>query len=216
LTLRPARPAHLGQKLSQPRAPRIIIGFALLLALPSLALGFFADDYLFIASLDRRLSFNAPWWDLYRFTPAGARALRRLIVEGRFPWWTAPDFRVHLVRPLSSALLAFDHAVFGHHALGWHLHSLLWYAALLAAAGAFFRSVLPTRSATLALLVFALSDANVFPFSWLSARHGLQAATFVTVGITAHVRARRNDWRAGAARTCAWWRSNRDEPRRSK
>jgi hypothetical protein len=169
----------------------------LLLALPSLALGFFADDYLFIASLERRLSFNAPWWDLYRFTPAGSGELRRLITEGRFPWWTATDLRVHLVRPLSSALLAFDRELFGHYALGWHLHSLLWYLALLVAAGAFFRSVLPTRSATLALLLFVLSDANVFPFSWLSARYGLQAATFVTVGLTAHVRARRNGWRVG-------------------
>lgn len=183
--------------LSQPRAPRVIIVFALLLALPSLALGFFADDYLFIASLERRLSFNAPWWDLYRFTPDSSAELRRLITEGRFPWWTAPDLRVRLVRPLPSALLALDHQLFGHQALGWHLHSLLWYLALLAAAGAFFRTVLPTRSATLALLVFALSDATVFPFEWLSARYGLQAATFVTVGVTAHVRARRNGSRAG-------------------
>ena len=183
--------------LSQPRAPRVIIVFALLLALPSLALGFFADDYLFIASLERRLSFNAPWWDLYRFTPDGSAEMQRLISEGRFPWWTAPDLRVHLVRPLSSALLALDHELFGHHALGWHLHSLLWYFALLAAASAFFRTVLPTRSATLALLIFAFSDANVFPFAWLSARYGLQAATFVTVGVTAHVRARRDGWRAG-------------------
>jgi len=185
------------ERLGHPRAPHAVVAFALLLALPSFAIGFFADDYLFIAALEQRLAFNPAWWDLYRFTPVSRDALRAQIAEGHFPWWTAPDFHVHLLRPLSSALLALDHAVFGRHALGWHLHSWLWYAALLAAAGAWFRSILPATTAALALLLFALSDANVFPFAWLSARYGLQAATCVALGTTAHVRARRDGWRPG-------------------
>ena len=183
--------------LGHPRAPRFVVAFALVLALPSLAVGFFSDDYAFVDWLERRIPLSPPWWDLYRFTPGDPATMRECLAKGLLPWWTTPALHLHLVRPLSSALLALDHAVFGRAAIGWHLHSLAWYAVLLAAASQFFRRLLPPATATMALLLFVLSDANVFPFAWPSSRHILLAATFAVLGVTAHVRFRAESWRPG-------------------
>lgn len=183
--------------LGHPRAPRFVVAFALVLALPSLAVGFFSDDYVFVDWLEHRIPLSPPWWDLYRFTPGDPATMRECLAKGLVPWWTTPALHLHLVRPLSSALLALDHAVFGRAAIGWHLHSLAWYAVLLAAASQFFRRLLPPATATMALLLFALSDANVFPFAWPSSRHILLAATFAVLGVTAHVRFRAESWRPG-------------------
>jgi hypothetical protein len=183
--------------LEDPRAPRRVLALGLALALPSLAIGLFCDDHEFIAALEHRLAFSMPWWDLYRFTPATADGVRAAVKWGEYPWWTAPELHLHFFRPLASALLSLDYAVFGRAALFWHLHSLAWYGALLAAAGALFRRVLSPATASLALLVFALSDANVMPFAWPSARHCVLAAFFSATGLVCHVRARRDGWRAG-------------------
>jgi hypothetical protein len=189
--------APIERWLNHPRATRAVLALALLLALPSVAIGFYTDDYVVLGYLEKRFGYNAPWWDLYRLTPPGVDAMRRLIASGEVPWWTAPELNMHFVRPLPSALMALDHGAFGHAPLGWHLHSLAWYVALLAVVGAFFRLVLPRATAALALLVFALSDANVFPFAWPAARYGLVAATFATLGVAAHVRLRRDGWSPG-------------------
>jgi hypothetical protein len=183
--------------LGHPRAPRFVVAFGILLALPSLAVGFLTDDYPLIDWLEHRLPFSPPWWDLYHFTPDGPDAIRQDIATGDLPWWTTPALHLHLVRPLASVLLALDHAAFGRAAVGWHLHSLAWYVLLLAAAGLFFRRLLPPATATVALIVFAFSDANVFPFAWMSARHLLLAAVCAILGLTAHVRYRSEGWRAG-------------------
>jgi hypothetical protein len=183
--------------LGHPRAPRFVAALALVLALPSLAVGFLTDDYPLIDWLEHRLPFSPPWWDLYHFTPDAPDAIRRDIATGDLPWWTAPALHLHLVRPFASVLLALDHAAFGRAAVGWHLHSLAWYALLLAAAGLFFRRLLPPATATFALIVFAFSDANVLPFAWPSARHHLLAAICAVLGLTAHVRYRSEGWRAG-------------------
>jgi hypothetical protein len=169
----------------------------LLLALPALSVGLFSDDYALIGYLEHRFAYNPPWWDLYRFAPNDAGSLRAMRDSGYLPWWSAPRLGLHLVRPLPSALLALDHALFGHGALGWHVHSLLWYAVLLVSVVALFRRVLAPATASLASLVFAVSGVNVFPYAWPSARYGLLVAAFSAIGIAAHVRARRDAWTPG-------------------
>ncbi len=97
---------------------RAVVALGLALALPSLGIGFFADDYSLIGELEHRFTYNPRWWDLYQFFPGGADLTRRMIAGGDDPWWSAPDLRLHLLRPLPSALIALDHAVFGRWALG--------------------------------------------------------------------------------------------------
>jgi hypothetical protein len=147
--------------------------------------------------LERRFAYDPPWWDVFVQTPSGAGAVHRLIASGEIPWWTAPDIKMHFHRILPSVMLAFERVLFGHAPLGWHVGSLLWYLALLVAAAAFFRSVLPPATAHLSLLVFALADANVFPFAWPAALYAPMGATFAALGAVAHVRYRREGWGPG-------------------
>ena len=48
--------------LEHPRARGVVIAFALLLALPSPTLGFFSDDYVYVAVLEHRLARTIPWF----------------------------------------------------------------------------------------------------------------------------------------------------------
>lgn len=158
-----------------------------MIAAPALALGFFSDDYAFLAFLEKRDADNPPVWDLYRFFSGDETLTKRIVAEGMAPWWTWPGLRLHLLRPLPSELLALDHAVFKHAAIGWHAHSLLWYAALLIAASALFRRLLPPRAATFALAAYTFSGANAFAFAWPSARHAAIAALFSAIGLGAYL-----------------------------
>jgi hypothetical protein len=159
---------------------------ALVLALASLDVGFYTDDYYLRATLARRLAWNAPWWDLYHFFPRDRIAF--LVEHGEAPWWTAPHLSLHLVRPLASALFTLDDALFKANPVGYHVHSLLWFAALLAVVASAYRRLAPPATATLAFAVYALSGANTLAFAWPSARHGLVAAVFGVAAVAAYVR----------------------------
>jgi hypothetical protein len=52
--------------MQHPQAPRAIVVLAMVLALPTLAVGFFADDYAFLIELKHLLPNGPPWCYLYR------------------------------------------------------------------------------------------------------------------------------------------------------
>jgi hypothetical protein len=172
--------------LSDRRAIPAIVALGVLLAVPSLWIGFYQDDYNLIAALRRGVR---PFYDLFRFATGNVRSNEALIASGVYPFWIAPDFKLHLIRPLSSIVLSIDNAVFGNHPLGYHLHTLAWYAALLVGVSMLFRRVLPPASATLSLLVFALRASHTMSFAWISARHVLVAAVPSVFALLAYVRA---------------------------
>jgi hypothetical protein len=184
-------------RLQPSHASWVILAVGMILALPTLAVGFFADDYAFLVELKRLLPNGPPWWDLYRFTATTDDGNRALIASGMLPWWTAPALRFHFVRPLASALLGLDYWLFGDAPLGGHLHSLLWWFALLFVLRALYRRLLPGATGALALLVFAIAPAHVYAYGWASARHTLVAALPAVLGLLAHVRARREGWAPG-------------------
>lgn len=171
--------------------------FTALLAAPSIATGFYADDYHFFNYLEERYPFSPPWYDLYRFFNGDARATRALIEQVGVPWWTDPEIKLHLVRPLASALLALERALFGDAPLPYHLVSIALYLALVAAAGKLFQRVLPGATGALALLIFAVSSAHVNPVGWISCQHLLLGALAVVLGLIASLRYHDEGWRPG-------------------
>jgi hypothetical protein len=183
--------------LERPRAPLAVIALGVALALPSLALGFFADDWFMVAALRRRWTTAPAWWDLYHFVPSTDAGVRDEVARGVLPWWTAPPLRLHLVRPLTSALLSLDERLFGDASALWHAHALLWWVALLFVVAALFRRLLPRATATLALLVFVLIPAQSQAYAWLSSRHMLVAAVPSLGGLLAHLRWKEDGWRPG-------------------
>jgi hypothetical protein len=171
-----------------------VIALALLVALPSLAGGFFADDYTFLVALRHHVR---PFFDLFRFATGDPQRTAQLVASGDYPWWSALDFKLHFIRPLTSIFLAGDSALFGNSALAYHLDSLAWYFALLIGAWMFFRRTLAAHSATLALLVFALRSGHTLPFAWIATRHVLIAAVPAVFALLAHMRAEREGWKPG-------------------
>jgi hypothetical protein len=183
--------------LDRPQATRLIVVVGVLAALPTIAIGFFSDDYAILAELKHRWLDGPAWCDLYRFTASSDEGNVALIARGYLPWWAAPSLRFHFLRPLSSALLASDRALFGEAPLGWHLHSLLWWALLLLVVRALYTRLLPGGSGAVALAVFALSIAHVQPYGWIASRHMLVSVAPAFLAVLAHVRYRQEDWKPG-------------------
>lgn len=167
------------------------------LALPALGAPFAIDDFFHIASLEGAAPARVRWWELFTFAPADALRRDILVQSGALPWWTAPDLEIAFFRPLSSALVALDHGLFGRAVLGWHIHSLLWWAALLLVAGRFYRRVLPAGAAAFALLLFAVDDSHWLPLVWSAARNATVAMVPALLALVAHLRWREDGWRPG-------------------
>ena len=183
---------------SPERLQRLVFALALLLVLPSVWFGFFADDVLQIAQLERWSVNPAGPLDLYSFVPRDRAMVTSLRQAGFLPYFAPPGLQIAFWRPLSSALMALDHAAFGRAAVFYHLHTLVWYAALLLIAIAILRRMLPSGLATLAAVIFCLDGAHVLPAVWIAARNGTVACVFGFLAFAAHRRWRTDGWRTGA------------------
>jgi hypothetical protein len=106
------------------------------------------------------------------------------------PWWTSPTLKMDLLRPVAGLTHYIDWNLWPSSALLMHLHSLLWYAALVGVVGLLHRGGHPSRRATLATLVFALSQAHGMNVGWLAARNSLIGATLGGLALWAYRRGR--------------------------
>ena len=102
------------------------------------------DDHAFRALLHALAAYGRPAFDLFRFASGVPAETEHAILTGHAPWWTALVLRIHFVRPLTGLLFAADDALAGSHALFYHLHSIVWYLALVLAVGALYRRLFPS------------------------------------------------------------------------
>jgi hypothetical protein len=190
-------PLRLTQWLAHRRAVPLLLAFGVLLALSTLQIGFFTDDYALLAYLEGAVPKRGSPLQLYDFARADPADIHALVTRGPFPWWTDPELKLRFFRPLSSALFAVDHALFGHAPLGYHVHAVLWYALFLAGAVSLFHLVAPRPLRSWSLLVFVLGAAHSEPVGWLSSRHLLVASVPALWGLVAHVAYREHGFRPG-------------------
>jgi hypothetical protein len=167
----------------------------------ALRAGFWADDYLSAAMLDGTYPSPRAAWDHFRFADGSRGDRQRLVDFGYYPWWTHPDFRLSMFRPLPSLLMTADFAVFGSDSRAHHWHSFLWWGLMLASVAALLHALLPRGAAALALLCFAIDESHTIPLVWLSNRSLLVATTFACCGLVAHVYWRRSGF--GSLRACS-------------
>jgi hypothetical protein len=174
---------------------RVALAFVLLLGLalqlPSLGVGFFADDYVHqLVLADTGGTLPIPRWSLYDFGSAAEWA--ELEGErGALPWWTASDWKIRFFRPLTSLSIWADHALWGGNALGYHATNLaLWLALLVLAHRLYLAFGLERGGATLALFVFVLSDASSVPVGWIANRNSLLEALGAAAATWAALRGR--------------------------
>jgi hypothetical protein len=88
--------------------------------------------------------------------------------------------------------MALDFRLFGTQAGAMHLHSLAWFAVLLAAAAWLLSRTLPPPAASLAIVLYALSPCHAVPVGWLANRSTLLASAlgFLAVDLQLRYRAR--------------------------
>jgi hypothetical protein len=169
----------------------VVAGLSLLVAAPSLFADFYSDDQAMVLALDGIAPPVIPGpFQLYTFMSGAPGERDALVRDSQLPWWTVDGIRLAFCRPLSSALLAVDHALAGRNPLLYHVHSLAWYVAAVVAAGALLRRLLPECEAATAAVLFAIAPAHWMLASWPSARHVAISGAFSSAALLLHLRAR--------------------------
>ncbi len=168
-----------------------------IVALNTLRISLFMDDHIHLAILERKVPSVTNPLDLFTFANGDPEVTQTRVQLGPFPWWTKPDVKLSFFRPLSSALVWFDLQVFGRHFLLWHLHSLAWYAALIAVVGLVLRRLCEHSVAALAQFLFAIDGGHWTPVGWLANRNALVAATFGLIAVWCHLRVQQRQWKPG-------------------
>ena len=156
---------------------------------PSVHMGFHGDDVVHSAMLRGDFPVQRSIFDLFRFADQ-ERDGRALVDFGYLPWWSQENLRIAMFRPLSSALIALDYRLFGENAEIHHLHSQLWWVAMIVAAALALARALPVPAAAAALLLFAVDESHLAPVAWLANRSTLVSCTFALLGLWVHQRYR--------------------------
>src|SRR5262245_18679995 len=89
----------------------LVFSLGLLVQLPTLRIGFFADDYGHQLILRAHGVTPIPRGNLYDF---GAAPQWAEFARGSFallPWWTGSDWKIRFFRPLTSLSLRLDYAL---------------------------------------------------------------------------------------------------------
>lgn len=182
----------------------VLVAFAVWLRREGLLTGFVADDIAQIGMLDGQYVLARSPFNLFNFSDGTVEETRRLMHAGFYPWWTHPEIRLSMFRPLASAMIWLDHWLFGDHALAYHLHSLLWWCAMVLAIAWLFRRVLPVPVALLALAFVVLDETHGVLFAWIANRSALVSTALSVVAFLAYVRWRETP-RTGTAWLVALW-----------
>jgi hypothetical protein len=159
--------------------------------------GFGSDDYTQYAMIKGAYPVDRSPFDLFNFV-GGTSEVPALKDYGAVPWWTHPDLRLAMMRPLSSALIVIDHAVFGDNLVGFHVHSMLWWAFLVACVALLLYELLPVQVAAIAVVLFAVEEGHGLPVAWLANRSALVSLSLGLLGLWGHIR-----WRRGGNRPAA-------------
>lgn len=185
--------------LSSADGPLLVFGLGLLLCLPALLTGFsLADDILRLNAHGHSvLPVERPAWDLFSWL-GSEEGEARAVADLTGLWSLPADATVRALRPLASLLHAGEQRLWPGHAWAMHLHNLLWYALLLAAAALVFRAFLGGGwIAATALLVYAFDDTHGPAVAAITGRHQLMAAACGAATLLAHHRWRADGWAPG-------------------
>jgi hypothetical protein len=182
-------------RLAGPHAGRTVTLIALALALPALFSGLSIDDYI------QMVRWKAGLWrfldDCFVFIRGDAASIHREFCEGLGIWWTALDSKTAFWRPVAAATHAVDLLFWPENSVLMHLHTLLWFVALLLALGVLYRRFFTARVVSLALALYAWDDARGQVLSWIAKRNALIAGVFGVCTLIAYDRWRRDGWRPG-------------------
>ncbi|QSQ26099.1 hypothetical protein JY651_14725 [Pyxidicoccus parkwayensis] len=171
----------------------------MLVSLPSLTVGLLLDDLLHRLVLSGQFHDFGQWnrLGLYEFVGTATTMPAGLREGGLLPWWTPDTLSVRFFRPLPSALLILDTKLFGEAPFPAHLHSLLWFLAMVSVVGWLHKRLLPVPLAAVATVAYAVAAAHLMPVAWIASRHPLVSGVPGLLALAFHLRAREDGWRPG-------------------
>jgi hypothetical protein len=168
------------------KLPRVLALCALMLGLPSLGIGFQADDFV----LAERVRSHP--LDAFAFIPGGLSATA-FSDRDLLHWAASHELELRLMRPLSSLSHALDFALWPEAAWWMHLENVLLYAALVWVAALIYAEILGSVScAGLAAIFYAFSAAHGTSVGWISSRNTLLTAFLGLLTLLLFVRAKRS------------------------
>ena len=179
-----------------------IAALAVALLLPSLGNGLVVDDHIhrFIVQGNTDFPWPQSWFDLFALYPDDPHFAQAAIAHGFAPWWMSEGMQLTFWRPLSSLTHALDYSVWPDTPWLMHLHSLAWLFALICVVAVAYRRFLgPGSVALVAVALYALDDARIFPATWLANRNAMMAGLVGFGVLIFHDRWRREGWKPGAA-----------------
>lgn len=169
------------------------------LTAPSLFIGFHLDDFI-----GRFIFSEAPGAErLYRIYSGGYGAANGnptdaawMMEEGFAPWWMDPEVLLSFYRPISLATHLFDAALWPNSAFLWHLHSSLWFAALLLCSTYTYRSIMGPLTGGFAALLFALDHTHALPVAFATNRYAMITTALCMLTLQQHHAGARGSRRA--------------------
>jgi hypothetical protein len=193
----------IGRKLQPVLVSRFWLPFVILLVillyLPSLFGGFFADDNWdrleFSGKAVQKLKIdNAKIergeYNLYAFSGLSAERGQAFRDKGIYPWWSGKSIKINFFRPLSSLTLALDYTLWPDFPLLMHIHSLLWFLLLVVLISLVYKRIFNKQAiAGLALLLFAIDDVHA-GIAWICNRHAVVAMVFGALSLLLYLRGR--------------------------
>ena len=97
---------------------------------------------------------------------------KKLRDYGLLPWWTQQGYLSSQWRPADSFTHWLDYRLFPDSAVLIHVHSLLWFSAVILLVTSLYRQLMkPYWVAGLAALLYLLDDSNSVPATWICNRH---------------------------------------------
>jgi hypothetical protein len=145
---------------------------------PVLHTGFIVDDYAQLSMMAGRYPVPRAPLALFTFSNGEASENQALIASGFFPWWTHPELKLSLFRPLASALMWLDRLCFGDDPLLYHSHSAAWWLGMSIAWGVVIRRFVPAPWALLVHALCTLHPANGMLLGWIANRNASAAMLF--------------------------------------
>lgn len=169
----------------------VLVGVALLLAVPTLWLGFYQDDFVGRYIYDPSLEGSQ---HLYRAYTGGYGISNGVVADnlwqaeaGHAPWWIYPQLKLALFRPMSQWTHIVDVRLWPTSATLWHLHTIAWMSLLVVVMTKMYRRVLGASVGGVAALLFAIDHTHGFAVGYITNRHSIIAALFGALTIIAHL-----------------------------
>ncbi len=177
--------------LNRPQSRQLIIFIGLILVLPGIASGFFADDFGHYVLINEPelipQSRQGSLFHLFSFIDNDVDRRAVQYSQSLIPWWTSESITINFWRPVSELTHYVDHVIMNGVPWMMHLQSLVFYGLLLWLLSCFYQKVLVDRNfAALALLFFAVDSTHGLTVAWIANRNALLAALFAMLVLAAH------------------------------